>query len=51
MEELLISRRLAVHVHHIVDIVDEQGVTLAHMLYVICDRIWENPPYGIFCEN
>ena len=20
-------------------------------LYPICDRIWENPPYGIFSEN
>ena len=18
---------------------------------IICDRLWENPPYGIFCEN
>ena len=25
----------------------------AHSLYniIICDRIWENPPYGIFSEN
>ena len=23
----------------------------SHPTSVKCDRIWENPPYGIFCEN
>ena len=28
------------------------GVTyLCVHIIIICDRIWENPPYGIFSEN
>ena len=25
--------------------------TKVSKVLVKCDRIWENPPYGIFCEN